>query len=209
MIVSIRNKLQEALLYQPVSYFQKHHSGQLASIVFNDVKSVNQVLNNSFGTLLLTPVQIIINITLMLIFSWQLTLFTMILFPICGLIIYKIGQSIRRKSRRVFQQISNVMALFQDAIAGIRIVKAFTSEAREKEKFQKENFKYLRYNFRANKLSFVTSPLNETFGALMLIALLWYGGQMVFSNTGMDGLHKTSYVNYVVFFQLSLFLIFH
>jgi subfamily B ATP-binding cassette protein MsbA len=196
VIVSIRNKLQEALLYQPVSYFQKHHSGQLASIVFNDVKSVNQVLNNSFGTLLLTPVQIIINITLMLIFSWQLTLFTMILFPICGLIIYKIGQSIRRKSRRVFQQISNVMALFQDAIAGIRIVKAFTSETREKEKFQKENFKYLRYNFRANKLSFVTSPLNETFGALMLIALLWYGGQMVFSNTGMDA---EKFVRFMVF----------
>ena len=196
VIVSIRNKLQEALLYQPVSFFQKQHTGQLASIVFNDVKSVNQVLNNSFGALLLTPVQIIINITLMLIFSWQLTLFTLVLFPVSGLIIYKIGRSIRRKSRRVFQQISNVMALFQDAIAGIRIVKAFTSEAREKEKFQKENFKYLRYNYRANKLSFVTSPLNETFAALMLIALLWYGGQMVFSNTGMDA---EKFVRFMVF----------
>ena len=196
VIVSIRNRLQEALIYQPISYFEKRHSGELTSIVFNDVKSVNTVLNNSFGKLLLTPVQIIVNLTLMFVFSWKLSLFTLIVIPLSGLIIYKIGESIRRKSRRVFQQISNVMATFQEAMGGIRIVKAFTGESRETEKFQKENYKYFRFNFRANKLSFVTGPLNETLGALLLIGLLWLGGHMVYAGAGLDA---EKFVRFLVF----------
>jgi subfamily B ATP-binding cassette protein MsbA len=184
--INIRNQLHNALLHQSISYFDKHHSGQLASIVFNDVKSVNVVLKDTFSKLLQTPTQVIINVILMFIFSWQLTLFTFIIIPISGFFIYKIGQSIRRKSRRVFQQISYVMSTFQEAISSIRIVKAFTSEKYEIERFQRENYKYLQFNLRSNKLNFLTSPFNETLGAFMGVVLLWYGGHMVYAESGLD-----------------------
>ncbi|MBN2102763.1 ABC transporter ATP-binding protein [bacterium] len=202
VVVNIRDRLQKALIYQPISYFEKHHSGKLTSIVFNDVKSVNTVLNDSFGKMLLTPVQIMVNVALMFVFSWKLSLFTFIVVPISGLIIVKIGQSIRRKSRRVFQQISNVMSTFQEAVSAIRIVKAFTAETRETEKFQKENNRYFRLHFRSKKLNFITSPLNETLAAFMLIGLLWYGGHMVYANAG---LNAEKFVRFLVF----LFASFH
>lgn len=186
IIVNIRNRLQESLMFQPVSYFERHHSGQLVSIVFNDVKSMNTVLNNTFGKLLLTPIQVITNIVLMLVFSWQLSLLAFIIVPVSGFFITKIGQSIRRKSRRVLVQISQVTAAFQEAISAIRIVKAFTGEKREIERFQREDYKFFKFNFRSSKLSALTSPFNETLAALMLIGLLWYGGHMVYADMGLD-----------------------
>ncbi|MBN1779943.1 ABC transporter ATP-binding protein [bacterium] len=184
--INIRNKIMESLIYQPIAFFEKRHSGQLASVVFNDVKSVNLVLKDSFGKMLMTPMQILTNMVLMFIFSWQLTLFTFIIVPVSGSFIYKIGQSIRRKSRRVFQQISFVMATFHETISALRIVKAFTGESSEKEKFIRENKKFYHFNLRANKLNFLTSPFNETMGAFMGVVLLWYGGHMIYADSGLD-----------------------
>ena len=196
IIISIRNRLQSVILRLPLSYFEKRHTGELTSIVFNDVYAVNTVLNNSFGKMILTPIQVSTNLIILLLISWKLSLITFTIIPISGFLIIKIGQSIRRKSRRVFKQISYVMSAFQEAISSIRIVKAFTSEDKEINKFQQENRKYFKTKFRANKLGFATSPLNETLGILILVLLLWYGGNLVYSNSG---LNAEDFIRYLVF----------
>lgn len=194
--VDIRDRLQSVLLRLPIRYFESHHSGELASIVFNDVKAVNDVLNNSFGKMLLSPVQVLTNLVILLAINWKLTLITLLVLPISGYLIVVIGKSIRRKSRRVFEQISQVMATFQEEISAIRIVKAFTTEDREEALFKEENRKYFHFNFRSNKLSFVTSPMNETIGIFILIVLLWYGGRQVYAQTGMAA---EDFIRFLVF----------
>ena len=202
VVMQLRNKLQAALLRQPIPTFEKKHSGQLTSVVFNDVKSVNDVLSNSFGRLLVTPVEVITKVTLLLLISWKLTLISFALIPVSTFLIMKIGQSIRRKSRRMFQQISHVMATFQEAVSGIRIVKAFTNENQEEAKFKAENLTFRKYFFRKNRLNFLTSPLNETFGAFVFVVLLWYGGRLVYTGGPLDAEDLTR-------FMLLLFTMFH
>jgi len=186
IIVDFRNKLHNKILHLPLSYLDKRHSGELTSIVFNDVNALKTVLQNSFGKMILSPVQIISNIVLLFIISWELSLLTFFVVPVSTFVIVKIGQSMRRRSRKVFRQIANVMATFQEAITSVRIVKAFTNENMEIQKFQLKNLDFFSKQFRANRLKFATSPINEVLLVLMLVFLLWYGGNMVYSKSGLN-----------------------
>ncbi len=196
IVVNLRNALHSRLLFLPLNYFEKRHSGNLTSIVFNDVNAINQVLNSSFGKMVLSPVQIIANIVILVLISWELSLITFLVVPVSTIVIVKIGQSMRRKSRRVFRQIADVVATFQEAVSAIRIVKAFTNEQKEMGKFQSSNQAWFRKLFRANQLKFATSPINEILFVLILVFLLWYGGSMVYANTGLSA---EDFIRFLVF----------
>lgn len=196
IIVQFRNSLHNKMLKLPLSYFDQRHSGELTSIVFNNVNAIQTVLSDSFGQLILSPVQIVANIVLMFIISVKLSLITLVVVPLSIYIIITIGQSMRRRSRRVFRQIANVMSTFQEAIMAVRIVKAFISEDHEIKKFNATNDDWFKKLFRANSLKFATSPINETVLVLMLVFLLLYGGTMVYNN---QGLHAEDFLRFLVF----------
>ncbi|RLD13605.1 ABC transporter ATP-binding protein, partial [candidate division KSB1 bacterium] len=154
------------------------------------------VLNQSFGKIILSPLQILANIVILLMISVKLSLYTFIILPLSFYIIYKIGQSIRRRSRRVFQQIADVMQSFQEAVSAITIVKIFTNEQKEEKRFRKTNYLFFRKMFRAERLKIATTPVNEILMVLTLIVLLWIGGRMVYMNSG---LQAEDFVRFLVF----------
>ncbi|MBN1465291.1 ABC transporter ATP-binding protein [candidate division KSB1 bacterium] len=201
IVIRLRNDLQQKLLRLPLSFFHKRHTGNLTSVVFNDVNAIQTVLDSSFIKIFLAPMQIITYLAVLLIFSWKLTLITFIVIPLSGLIIVKIGQSMRRKSRRVLEQISMVVTAFQESVSAIRIVKAFTAEKKESEKFAEINAGYFKKALRARLLDQLTSPLNETIGVFIFAILLWHGGNMVFRG---DDLTAELFMKFMVF----LFLLF-
>jgi subfamily B ATP-binding cassette protein MsbA len=185
ILVNIRNLLHQKLLNLPLSFFESRHSGEITSIVFNDVNAINNVMHNSFGNLIMQPVQIFANITILFMISVKLSLFTFIIIPLTAIVIVKVGQSVRRRSRRVYRQIADVVENFQESIMGIRIVKAFANERREAERFRSANYDYFKKHFREYKLRYLTSPINETMYVGILVFLLWYGGNLVYSGTGL------------------------
>lgn len=186
IIIKLRIMLYNTLLRLPLSFIEKRRTAEFISITFNDVNSVNNVIQNSYGTLIMTPFQVIANLAILLLISWRLTLISFIIIPISGILISKIGQSIRRKSRRVFRQNANVVTVFQEALTSLRIVKAFTNEKQEENRFQSANRRFFHLIFRSQKLRELTSPLNETMGAFILVFLLWYGGNMVYNSAGIS-----------------------
>ncbi len=196
VVVDIRNQLHRKLLRLPLSFYHAHHSGKLTSIVFNDVNAIQNVLNQSFGKIILSPLQILANIVILLMISVKLSLYTFIILPLSFYIIYKIGQSIRRRSRRVFQQIADVMQSFQEAVSAITIVKIFTNEQKEEKRFRQTNYLFFRKMFRAERLKIATTPVNEILMVLTLIVLLWIGGRMVYMNSG---LQAEDFVRFLVF----------
>jgi len=194
--VNVRNQLYEKLVRLPLTYFENKRSGELTSIVFNDVSAINQVLSSSFGKMIEAPLQIIIFFALLIIMNWKLSLFTFVLIPISGLLIVKIGQSIRRKNKRSLRQIANLLSAFHEVITSIKIVKAFTSEKKETERLHNYNATWFYLNFRMTKLKYLLSPLNETIAVCMLAVLLWYGGNMVYQGTGMNA---EDFIRYLAF----------
>jgi len=201
IVIELRNELQAAMLKLPLSFYHKKHTGNLTSIIFNDVNSIQNVLNSGFVKIFLAPMQIFAYLIVLFLISWKLTLATFLILPISGFIIIKIGQSMRRKSRRVLEQISQVVMAFQESVSAIRIVKAFAAEKKEIRKFQHTNEEFFKKSFRAKRLDFLTSPLNETIGVLIFAILLWYGGMMVFRG---EGINAEDFMRFLIF----LFMLF-
>ncbi|MCB0282418.1 MAG: ABC transporter ATP-binding protein [Calditrichae bacterium] len=196
IVINIRSRLHQKILSLPLSYLERRHSGDLTSVVFNDVNAVRNVLQNSFGKMFVSPVQILGNVAILFMISWQLSLITFIVVPISTFVIVKIGQGMRRRSRKVFRQIADVVSTFQEAVNAIRIVKAFTNEQKEVEKFNKTNNTYFKRQFSANKLKFATSPINEVLLVMVLVFLLWYGGNLVYASTGINA---EDFIRFLVF----------
>ncbi|MDM7926025.1 MAG: ABC transporter ATP-binding protein [bacterium] len=196
VVTSIRDRVFQSMMRLPVPYFDNRHSGTLNSVIFNDVHAMNVVLNDSFGKLILLPIQTIGFLIILVSLSWKMSFITFLIVPVSGLAIAKIGQSVRRKSRRTLQSMSLLVAAFQESLSAVRIVKAFGGEEKERRRFHRENWNYLALKFRQGRLSYLTSPLNETFGALIIAALLWFGGRLVIRG---QGLSPDDFVRYLVF----------
>jgi subfamily B ATP-binding cassette protein MsbA len=196
LIVGLRNALHAKIIALPLRYLEKRHSGDLTSVIFNDVNAIRNVMQTSLSNMFLSPVQIIANVVILILISWKLSLITFIAVPVSTFLIVKIGQVMRRRSRRVYKQIANVVATFQEAVTAIRIVKAFANEPKEIAKFESTNKDFFKKSFRANKVKFATSPLNEVILVLVLVALLWYGGNLVYSSAELTA---EDFIRFLVF----------
>ena len=194
--MNMRNRLHEQIMHLPIPLFDQRHTGEFTSIVFNDVSAIRNVLHSNFGPMILSPIQIISNVTILFLIDVRLSLITLLVLPLSATAIVKIGQGMRRRSRRVFKKIAEVMERFQEAVSAIRIVKAFSNEDREIDKFHQATYKHYKNLFRANQLKLATSPINEVLLVMILVFLLWYGGNMVFSHSG---LNAEDFVRFLLF----------
>ncbi len=186
MINDVRNKIYMHLHDLSLSYFNRKRGGEITSIIMNDVNAMRNSFTVSFDKLLVEPINILTFMALLFIISWRMALMAVVILPISGYIITKIGKSIRRKSIRTSRQIAGIMAILDETLQGMRVVKAFAMEKFEINRFVGESQKYFKLLFRRKKLREISSPINETFGVLIGILLLWFGGNHVLAGTGID-----------------------
>ena len=186
MITNVRNQLYEHLHNLSLSYFDRKKGGELMSITLNDVSAMRRAFTVSFDKLIVEPINILTMVTLMFIISWRLAILAVIILPVTGFLISKIGQSIRRKSVRTSRKIAGITAILNETIRGIRVVKAFAMETFEKRRFFNETRKYFNLTFRRRRLRAISTPVNEIFSVLIGVILLWLGGHQVLSGTGLE-----------------------
>ena len=176
LITKIRNDLYHHFHNLSLSFFDRTKSGELTSIVVTDVSNMRIALGTSFHKLFVEPINILMFISLLFIINTKLAIYATAIIPITAMIIFWIGRSIRRKSRRTAKQIAGIMGIITEILNSIRVVKAFGTENIERKRFKQEQDRY--YNLISNraKLRLVTSPITETIGAMIGVSLLWVGG---------------------------------
>ena len=179
VVQDLRTKLYHHFLTQPLSFFQTRRSGDLISLAMNDVLLVNQALATTFHPLVIEPLYILVYLSLLFIIDWKLTLISILIIPVTSLFITVISRSIRRKVVRVQAQLGEVTTRFSELISGIRIIKAFVNEDREKGRFLGEAEKLYRLMFRQIRLQSLSLPVTEMLGVSMAVVLLWFGGVQV------------------------------
>ena len=179
MIMDIRNQLFSHLQKLPLSFFNKSKSGELASIIMNDVSNMRVAFTQSIQSLINEPINILVLLTMLFIISGKLTLLALLIFPLSAYIISKLGQSIRRKAKRSSLSIAGLMNILQETLTGIRIVKAFVMEKIEIQRFLKENRKYFQLTFKQDNMRNLMTPINDLIGVFLGVILLWIGGREV------------------------------
>ena len=179
MIMDIRNQLFNHLQKLPLSFFKKSKSGELSSIIMNDVSNMRVAFTQSIQSLINEPINILVLLGMLFIISGKLTLLALLIFPLSAYIISKLGQSIRRKAKRSSLSIAGLMNILQETLTGIRIVKAFVMEKIEIQRFLEENRKYFKLTFKQENMRNLMTPINDLIGVSLGVILLWIGGREV------------------------------
>lgn len=196
VIKTLREEVYEHILRQPLQFFTQTKTGNLISRITNDINAVNVAINRSFTKLIRDPVLILLYIFILFNISWQLTLAALVIFPLSTALIQKIGRSLKRKSRRVQERISNITSILQEAISGIKVVKAFGMEAYENEKFRRETEHHFKAVLRQVRLNRLSSPLSETLGVAVMAVVMWYGGNLVLSGSRLS---SEDFIRFITF----------
>jgi len=187
MIKNIRESMFNKYQSLSLSFFKKTRSSVLTSIIINDVNILKTTFTQTVQNLFNQPLNVIFCIVILFLINVKLALISFIIIPVSAYITLNIGSSIRRKALRSSKQIAELMNIVIENINGIKIVKAFTNEETEKEKFKKEGIGLFNKEFRLDRLKFITTPSNDMIGAIIGAILLWIGGKQVLINNTLTG----------------------
>ena len=186
LVKEIRDRLYIHIQTLSLGYFNRQHTGSITSIVMNDVEQLQTALAVVFQRLFVEPINILTFVALLFIISWKLALIAIIIIPLAGIAILSIGRSIRRKSRRTQAKIAEIMQILTETVTSIRIVKAFVNEKEEVKNFTRESKHYFKLLLKRARLDLIAGPTTETFGVIIGVVLLWYGGMEVLAQKGVS-----------------------
>ena len=145
-----------------ISFFDKNRSGELTSIIVNDVSNMRIALGTSFHKVFIEPINILTFVFILFVINIKLATIALFIIPVTSFIILLIGRSIRRKSKRTAEQIAGIMGRITEILNSIRVVKAFANEDYEKDRFKKQQDKYYSLITRRAKLKLTAYPITET-----------------------------------------------
>ena len=195
LVKNIRDRLYQHIQTLSLGYFNTKETGYITSIVMNDVGQFQSAVGVVFQRLFVEPINILTFVTLLFIISWKLAIIAIVILPLAGITIVTIGRSIRRKSRRTQTKIAEIMQILTETLSSIRIVKAFVNEKEEVKKFTGESQNYFNLLLQRARLNLISGPVTESFGVIIGVVLLWYGGMEVLSN---EGLSPEDFIRFIV-----------
>jgi subfamily B ATP-binding cassette protein MsbA len=200
IINDMRTRMYKKILALPIGYFNDQKKGDIMSRLTNDLAEVESSTISVLETIFKEPIVIILFFFYLVILSPQLTLFLLIMLPLSGLIIGRIGRSLKKQSTRVQEKLGAILSTIDETLGGIRIIKAFNAEKKQLNKFTAQNDELFRIKNRANRRRDLASPVSEILGVCAVIAILWYGGRLVLRNEFLDPGDFLAYI--AIFSQL-------
>ena len=186
VITKIRIKLFQHINTLSLSFFNNNKTAELSSILIRDIAGMRVAFSQSLQKIIIEPISVISFLFLLFIINFKFTILVIIIIPISGFFSYKVGQSIRRKSKRSSVQSAGILNIIKETLSNIKIVKIFNLENEENEKFVKENNKYFNLIFKQSRLSNLLTPINETIGLIVGVLLIWFGGISVLQQGAMS-----------------------
>jgi len=179
IVTDLRNKLYEQIQKQSLSFFAEHPTGLLMSRITNDVQSVQTASSEAVTALVKDSFMLLSLVGVIFYTDWKLALIAIIVFPLTIYPISTFGKKMRKVTTSSQITMGTLSSLLQETISGTRIVKAFSMEKYENERFAAENERLFRYNMKAVSVNAISSPLMDFLGGLGIAAVIFYGGYNV------------------------------
>ncbi len=183
VVKDMRNNLFKKILVLPLSYYSDERKGDIMSRMTADVREIEWSVLSSLEMIFREPVTIVISLVFMFLMSWELTVMALVLLPIAGIVIGRIGKSLRKTSTEEKEKTGILMSIMDETLGGLRIIKAFNAEKNVTKKFEKINTDYTNLMVKAYRRVDLSSPLSEFMGITVFVAILYVGGKMVLGDS--------------------------
>jgi subfamily B ATP-binding cassette protein MsbA len=188
VVRDIRNDIYHKVLRLPLSYYTEARKGDVIARVSNDVQEVETSIMSSLQMIFRDPITIVIYLVFLFSISFKLTLFVVVILPIAGILIGRIARSLRKTSFRGQQRLGELLALLEETLSGLRIIKAFNGEGQMKQKFTDTNQRFSLLLRKTIRRRYLASPFSEFLGTIVLMIIMAYGGALVLSGgTSLNG----------------------
>lgn len=179
VVKDLRQSIYRKILVLPLSFYSEERKGDIISRITGDVQEVEWSIMNSLEMVFRDPIAITLSLVLMINMNPSLTLFSLVLLPVSGLIIGKIGKSLKRTSSKLQAKMGELLSNVEETLGGLRIIKAFNAEQASNDKFDQINGRYNTIMLRMFRKRDLATPMSEFLGSIVMVTLVWYGGNMV------------------------------
>lgn len=199
-LLNFRKRVFNNVMNLHVGYFNNERKGDIISKVASDVQVVQFTVTNTLQVVFKEPVTLIVYIILLFNISAKLTLFSLIVIPISAFIIGKIVKRLKQQAKESHESFAKMIGFLDEALSGIKIIKAFNASERTKEKFNDENVFYSNLNRKMVRRQQLGSPVSEFLGVLMVSAIVWYGGTLILREDA-NALAASDFIAYIAIFS--------
>lgn len=198
IVRDIRNYVYNKIVTLPIGFFTSERKGDVMARMSGDVAEIENSIMASLDMMFKNPIMIVVCLTTMIIISWQLTLFVLILLPIAGTIMGRVGKKLKRKSLKGQNQWGVLMSIIEECLGGLRIIKAFNAEEKVKRRFHEENEEFYNISNSINRRQQLAHPMSEFLGTVAISIVLWFGGSLILG--GYSTMNAASFIYYMVIF---------
>ena len=199
VVHNLRSTLHEKVISLPLGFFTEKRRGDITSRMTTDLVEIEWSIMSSLEMIFRDPLQIIIYLITLMVISPTLTLFVIILFPITGFLIAKVGKSLKKSSEKSQEKMGDILSVLDENIGGLRVVKLFNAEKDVHQKFDRESKKYQSLMTSLLRKKDLSSPMSEFLSTIVMVVVMWFGGKLVLG--GSSHLSPEAFIGYILIFS--------
>lgn len=183
VVTRLRQEVYDKILRLPIGFFTEKRKGDIMSRMTTDIGEIETSVVGTLEGWIRDPLQILFCIIYLFYLSVQLTLFMLLLLPIMGFVIGRIGRSLKKQSKAIAELSGESVSILDETLTGLRVIKAFTAEKLLGGRFIYNNNKLLQARNAIGYRRDLASPLSETMGILVFCFILLYGGSLILNHS--------------------------
>ena len=182
IVRDIRRQVYHKIVSLPLSFFSDERKGDIIARMSGDVSEIENSITGSLEMLIKNPILLVCYFGVLIYTSWQLTIFTIVVLPIMGWMMGRIGRKLKQRSLEAQNKWSETMAQLEETLGGMRIIKAFTAERKMTRRFDEATDDFRNAASRVSIRQSSAHPVSEFLGTTLIVLVLWYGGTLIFSD---------------------------
>lgn len=198
VVRDIRDRMYAKIVTLPIGFFSSERKGDVMARISGDVLEIEASVMSSLSMMFKNPVLIVVYLGIMLVVSWQLTLFVFVLLPVAGTVMGKVGKRLKRKSLRAQEMNGLILSTTEETISGLRVIKAFNAEKRMEMRFNEETEAFFRLSRSISRRTSLAHPMSEFLGTTAIAIVLWFGGTLILS--GHSSIDASAFIYYMIIF---------
>ena len=182
IVRDIRRQVYHKIVSLPLSFFSDERKGDIIARMSGDVSEIENSITGSLEMLIKNPILLVCYFGVLIYTSWQLTIFTIVVLPIMGWMMGRIGRKLKQRSLEAQNKWSETMSQLEETLGGMRIIKAFTAERKMTRRFDEATDDFRNAASRVSIRQSSAHPVSEFLGTTLIVLVLWYGGTLIFSD---------------------------
>lgn len=198
-LLNLRKTVFDNVMNMHVGFFNNQRKGDIISKIASDVQVVQFSVTNTLQIIFKEPVQLLAYVFLLFATSVKLTVFALLVIPISAFLISKIVKKLKQQATQSQESFGLMISYLDEALSGIKIIKAFNATDAIINKFDTENKHYSELIRKMAKRQQLSSPVSETLGVAMVTAIVLYGGSLILDNQ--SDLSVSEFIAYIALFS--------